>query len=60
MAYSSCLVLSSGTWRDRGEVVQDEQRGGRQVRDLQVVLGLDDEAPAGPDDAGAGQGKVLG
>ena len=27
---------------------------------LQVVLGLDDEAPTSPDDAGTGQGKVLG
>lgn len=27
--------------------------------DVQVVLGLDDEAPAGPDETGAGEGKVL-
>lgn len=27
---------------------------------IQVVLGLDDEAPASPDNTGAGQGKVLG
>lgn len=33
--------------------------GGRSG-DVQVVLGLDDQAPPGPDDAGAGQGKVLG
>jgi hypothetical protein len=26
----------------------------------QIVLGLDDEAPAGPDDTGRGQSKVLG
>lgn len=26
----------------------------------EVVLGLDDEAPAGPDEAGGGQGAVLG
>lgn len=28
--------------------------------DIQVVLGLDDEAPASPDNTGAGQGQVLG
>lgn len=27
---------------------------------VQVVLGLDDQAPSGPDETGAGQGKVLG
>jgi hypothetical protein len=26
---------------------------------IQVVLGLDDEAPAGPDNTGTGQGEVL-
>lgn len=26
---------------------------------LQVVLGLDDQAPSSPDEASAGQGKVL-
>jgi hypothetical protein len=31
--------------------------GGR--KSGQVVLGLDDQAPSGPDEAGAGQGKVL-
>lgn len=36
----------------------DRNRGTGAV--IQVVLGLDDEAPAGPDDAGAGQGEVLG
>ena len=29
-------------------------------RNAQVVLGLDDHAPARPDEAGAGQGEVLG
>jgi len=28
-------------------------------RYVQVVLGLDDEAPPGPDEAGAGESKVL-
>lgn len=27
---------------------------------VQVVLGLDDQAPTGPDETGAGQGEVLG
>lgn len=34
---------------------QEEVDGGQEV-----VLGLDDEAPAGPDEAGGGQGGVLG
>lgn len=36
---------------------RDNKRGHGDVQD---VLGLDDETPAGPDKAGAGQGEVLG
>lgn len=40
---------------DDADDAEEEVDGGQQV-----VLGLDDEAPAGPDEAGGGQGTVLG
>jgi hypothetical protein len=33
---------------------------GKREKDAQDVSGLDDQAPSGPDEARAGQGKVLG
>lgn len=48
---------------DGGEAGRERQSGSRvreeRCRHVQVVLGLDDEAPARPDEAGAGEGKVL-
>lgn len=49
-----------GAMEGRGTSSKMSNEVGAGFRDLQVVLGLDYEAPAGPDDAGAGQGKVLG
>lgn len=39
---------------DEADDAEEEVDGGEEV-----VLGLDDQAPSGPDEAGAGQGKVL-
>lgn len=36
------------------------ERGGGGEESLQVVLGLDDQAPSRPDDAGGREGGVLG
>ena len=36
------------------------RRRAGQGKDAQIVLGLDNQAPPGPDDAGSGQGGVLG
>lgn len=49
------LVLCDSGDLDEADHSEEEVDGGEEV-----VLGLDDEAPASPDDAGAGQGKVLG
>lgn len=53
------VLLALAPQQDAGDLddaddAEEEVDGGEQV-----VLGLDDEAPARPDDAGSGQGAVL-
>lgn len=55
----SLVLLAVAPHQDAGDLddsddAEEEVDGGEQV-----VLGLDDEAPAGPDETGGGQGAVL-
>lgn len=51
----ACIVDQDARDLDDADDTEEEVDCGQKV-----VLGLDDEAPAGPDEAGGGQGAVLG